>query len=156
MKTIKHTFKNVWFSTTAHVLFRTYMMPFLFAVISLTSCDKDDDDGFSADVAKIVGTYSVEDTFEDRDAENYTITISDANDGSVEISNFGDIMYVPVKANISGNTFSIPPQTFKGKSMTIIITGNGTLAGDKLNFNYTIDTGDDSLLEHTCVANKNQ
>jgi hypothetical protein len=132
------------------------MMPILFAVISLTSCDKDDDDGFSADVAKIVGTYSVEDTFEDRGVENYTITISDAKDGGVEISNFGDIMYVPVKANISGNTFTIPLQTFKGKSMTIIITGSGNMAGNNLTFDYTIDTGDDSLLEHSCVASKNQ
>jgi hypothetical protein len=30
------------------------------------------------------------------------------------------------------------------------------MAGDKLTFDYTIDSGDDSLLEHTCVASKNK
>jgi len=129
-------------------------MPILFSLITLTSCDKDDED-FSADVAKIVGTYTVADSFEDNDVENYSITISDAKDGGVQISNFGDIMYVPVKATIRGNIFNVPAQTFEGKSMTIVITGNGTLSGDQLRFDYIIDTGDDELLEHSCIASKN-
>ena len=64
-------------------------------------------------------------------------------------------MYVPVKANIKGNSFTIPSQTFKGKSMTIVVSGQGTLSGDKLSFDYVIETDDDYLLEHSCVATKN-
>jgi len=154
MKTIISAISAICTSPSANILLRTFMMPILFALITLTSCDKDDED-FSADVAKIVGTYTVADSFEDNDVENYSITISDAKDGGVQISNFGDIMYVPVKATIRGNIFTVPAQTFEGKSMTIVITGNGTLSGDQLRFDYIIDTGDDELLEHSCIASKN-
>lgn len=154
MKTLIITLKSLFTSTSAQILFRTYITPILFALVTLTSCSKDDED-FSADVAKIVGTYTVTDTDEDGDTETYTITISDSKDGGVEISNFGDIMYVPVKGTIKGNSFRVPAQTFNGKSMTIIITGHGTLNGSQLTFDYTIETDDDYLLEHSCVANKN-
>jgi hypothetical protein len=127
MKTLNITLKSLYTSTSAQILFRTYITPILFALVTLSSCSKDDED-FSADVAKIVGTYSVTDTF-------------------------GDIMYVPVKATIKGNTFHVPAQTFKGKSMTIIITGQGILNGSQLTFDYTIETSN-SLLEHSCVASK--
>jgi hypothetical protein len=152
MKTLIITLKSLYTSTSAQILFRTYITPILFALVTLSSCSKDDED-FSADVAKIVGTYSVTDTFENGDVETYSITISDSKDGGVEISNFGDIMYVPVKATIKGNTFHVPAQTFKGKSMTIIITGQGILNGSQLTFDYTIETSN-SLLEHSCVASK--
>ena len=121
----------------------------------LGSCDNDDEPDYSADIAKVVGTYSVIDTDEDDDVENYSVTITKAGNG-VEISNFGDIMYVPVKATIKGNTFNIPPQTFEGKSMTIEIYGSGTLSGNKLTFDYTIKTDDDYYLEHSCDATKQQ
>ncbi|HYI78175.1 MAG TPA: hypothetical protein VEW65_11200, partial [Chryseolinea sp.] len=75
--------------------------------------------------------------------------------GDLEISNFGDIMYVPVKTSIKGNAVTVPAQTFNGKSMTIVIEGSGTLNGNTLNLDYTIETGDDYLLEHSCVATKN-
>lgn len=155
MKTIVPTLNNLCTSTSAQILFRTYLTPVIFALITLTSCSKDDDENFGADVSRIVGTYSVTDTFENGDVENYSITITDSKDGGVQVSNFGDIMYVPVKATIKGNNFTVPAQTFKGKSMTIIITGNGILNGDQLNFDYTIDTDDGYLLEHSCVASKN-
>ena len=58
----------------------------------LSSCDKDEED-FSADIAKVVGTYTVTDTDEDNEVENYSVTITKSGNG-VEISNFGDIMYV--------------------------------------------------------------
>jgi hypothetical protein len=153
MKTIIPALNGVLTSPSADILFRTFMMPILFSLITLTSCDKDDED-FSADVARVVGTYTVTDTFENGDVETYSITITDAKDGGVQISNFGDIMYVPVKALIKGNVFTVPAQTFKGKSMTIVISGNGNLSGDQLTFDYTIDTGDDNALEHSCVAGK--
>jgi hypothetical protein len=63
-------------------------------------------------------------------------------------------MYVPVKAMVKGNAFTVPAQTFKGKSMTIIISGSGNVSGDQITFDYIIDTGDDQLLEHSCVASK--
>jgi hypothetical protein len=156
MKTIMPILKTLCISNSVNILSRTYLMPLLFALVTLAGCDKDDDEDFSADVAKLIGTYAVTDSFENGNIENYSITISDSKDGGVQISNFGDIMYVPVKANIKRNLFIVPPQTFKGKSMTIIITGNGTLAGEQLSFDYTIDTGDDAPLEHSCVASKNQ
>ncbi|HMG91491.1 MAG TPA: hypothetical protein VK589_15635 [Chryseolinea sp.] len=124
------------------------------SVLILSSCSKDDDD-FGADIAKVVGTYNVTDTDEDDEVENYSVTITKAGNG-VEISNFGDIMYVPVKATIKGNSFNIPKQTFQGKSMTIEIYGSGTLNGSKLTFDYTIKTDDDFILEHSCDATKQQ
>jgi hypothetical protein len=151
MNTLMHAFK----APQTHFFFRTFLTPLVFALVTLTSCDKDDEPDYSADIAKIVGTYSVTDTFENGDVEYYSITISDSKDGGIQVSNFGDIMYVPVKATIKGSNFNVPSQTFKGKSMTIIISGNGTLNGDQLNFDYTIETDDDALLEHSCVASKN-
>lgn len=128
----------------------------LFVVtLMLSSCDNDDEPDYSADIAKVVGTYYVTDTDEDDEVENYSVIITKAGNG-VEISNFGDIMYVPVKATIKGNTFTIPSQTFQGKSMTIEIYGSGTLSGNKLTFDYTIKTDDDYYLEHSCDATKQQ
>ena len=123
------------------------------AVLILGSCSDDDDDS-GADIARVVGTYNVIDTDEDNEVENYSVIITKAGNG-VQISNFGDIMYVPVKATIKGNNFNIPPQTFQGKSMTIVISGSGSLNGNKLTFDYTIKTGD-YLLEHSCDATKQQ
>ena len=128
----------------------------LFVVaLMLSSCDNDDEPDYSGDIAKVVGTYNVTDTDEDDEVENYSVTISKSGNG-VEISNFGDIMYVPVKATIKGNTFNIPSQTFQGKSMTIEIYGSGSLSGNKLTFDYTIKTDDDYYLEHSCDATKQQ
>lgn len=128
----------------------------LLLLVSMTfvlgSCNDDDED-FSADIEKVVGTYNVVDTDEDDEVENYSVTITKSGNG-VEITNFGDIMYVPVKATIRGNIFTIPSQTFKGKTMTIVISGQGTLNGDNLSFEYTIATDDDFLLEHTCNATR--
>ena len=152
MKNIMFTLSNVFSSSFAFMAFRNYAMPLVFALITLASCS-DDDDSINPDIAKLVGTYSVVDTDDDGEVKNYNITITKAN-GGVEISNFGKIMYVPVKATINGNAFNIPSQTFKSKSMTIVIKGQGTLNGDNLNFDYTIDTDGGIVLEHACVANK--
>jgi len=153
MNTITFHLKNVISSISAHNTFRNYITILMFAIVTLTSCS-DDDDGPNPDIAKVVGSYTVVDTDEDGDVENYSINITQSKDGGIEISNFGDFMYVPVKASIKGNSFTVPSQTFKGKSMTIVVAGNGTLNGNTLNFDYTIDTDDDILLEHSCVASK--
>ena len=125
---------------------------FFIVTLIMSSC-KDDEVDFSADIAKVVGTYTVTDTDEDDEVETYNVTITKVGNG-VEISNFGDIMYVPVKASVKGNTFTIPSQTFKGKTMTIKIHGQGTLNGSTLSFDYTIETNDDYFLEHSCQATK--
>ncbi len=126
MNTITFHLKNVVSSISAHTLFRNYITVLMFAIVSLTSCS-DDDDGPNPDLAKAVGSYSVVDTDENGDVENYSINITNAKDGGLEISNFGDIMYVPVKASINGNSFTVPSQTFKGKSMTIVVAGSGNI-----------------------------
>ena len=125
------------------------------AVLVLTSCSKDDD-AINADVQKISGTFDVEETDEFDDVETYTVTIVQSKNGgaNIEINNFGDFMYVPVKATIKGSAFTIPPQTFVGKTVTIIISGSGTFNGTNLIFNYSLDTGDDIILENSCVATK--
>jgi nitrogen fixation protein FixH len=126
------------------------------ASLFMAACS-DDDDKFSADVEKAVGTYLVEDTAEWGDVESYTITIKKSSAGGphVEITNFGDIMYVPIKGVVSGNQFRIPAQTFSEKKMTITISGEGEFEADgTLEFDYVIDVDNGSLLEHTCVAVK--
>jgi hypothetical protein len=154
MNSISFHLKNVVSSISAQTLFRNYITVLMFAIVSLTGCS-DDDEGPNPDLAKAVGSYAVIDTDEDGEVENYVINITKSKDGGLEISNFGGIMYVPVKASIKGNSFAVPSQTFKAKSMTIVVTGTGTLNANTLNFDYTIKTDDDYLLEHSCVANKN-
>ncbi|HEY5744471.1 MAG TPA: hypothetical protein VIU12_00205 [Chryseolinea sp.] len=122
----------------------------------LSSCSKDENEDFSADVSKLAGTYAVADTDEYDEVENYEVTITKSKDGgaNVEISNFGDFMYVPVKATIKGNTFDIPHQSFKGKTMTIELSGSGTVSGSSITFKYTLETDDDYTFEHNCAATK--
>ncbi len=150
----------VFFSTftrfSTHKIFSNSFLLFLLGSMTFVmgSCNEDDED-FSADIEKVVGTYNVVDTDEDDEVENYSVTTTKSGNG-VEITNFGDIMYVPVKATIRGNIFTIPSQTFKGKTITITIYGQGTLTGNNLTFEYTIETDDDFLLEHTCNATKQE
>ena len=153
MKTITLSLKSLTHSSFAHAVFRTYIATLLFALVTLSSCSKDDEVDNSADLAKVTVTYAVVDTDEYGEIENYSIVISKSKDGGVEVSNFGGFMYVPVKATISGSTFIIAPQTFKAGNTTIILMGSGSLTNDKLNFDYTIDT--DKEHPHSCVASKN-
>ncbi len=127
----------------------------LAATIFMTACS-DDEDKFAASAEKAVGAYSVEDTAEWGEVEHYTITIKRSSEGGphVEINNFGDIMYVPIKAIVSGDKFGIPAQTFSEKTMSITISGSGSFVGDSLSFDYTIEVDDGSILEHSCVATK--
>lgn len=150
MKTIITSLRALLTSPASHMLFRTYITPAVFAIITLGSCSSDDD-GPNPNIVMIVGNYTVTDTNDYGAVENYSIVISESK-GELEISNFGDFMFTPVKATIAGSIFSIPPQTFKAGSMTIIVTGNGGLSSDKLTFEYTIDRGDGDLYEHSCLA----
>jgi hypothetical protein len=149
----------VFFSTftrfSTHTFFSNNFLLLLLVSMTFVMASCNDDEDFSADIEKVVGTYNVVDTDEDDEVENYAVTITKSGNG-VEISNFGDIMYVPVKATIRGNLLTIPSQTFKGKTMTIVIYGQGTLNGNNLTFEYTIETDDDFLLEHTCNATRKE
>jgi hypothetical protein len=149
----------VFFSTftrfSTHTFFSNNFLLLLLVSMTFVMGSCNDDEDFSADIEKVVGTYNVVDTDEDDEVENYAVTITKSGNG-VEISNFGDIMYVPVKATIRGNLLTIPSQTFKGKTMTIVIYGQGTLNGNNLTFEYTIETDDDFLLEHTCNATRQE
>ena len=126
---------------------------FLTATLIVGGC-KDDDDDTSPDVAKLVGTYDVEETDTNNNVDNYTVTISKSKDGgpNIEISNFGDFILVPVKGTIVGNTLTIPSQTFTANS-TIKISGNGTLTGNNLHFDYTMEALGDTY-EYSCEATK--
>lgn len=119
-------------------------------LISVTFAACSDDE----ETSPFVGAYSVTETDEYDEEENYSINIKKPGNG-YEITNFGDVMNVPVKVNIKGKSFTVPAQTFVGKTMTIVVSGHGTFddAGG-LQFDYSIDTGDDIILEYTCVATK--
>ena len=126
---------------------------FFTATLTLSSC-KDDDDDTNPDVAKIVGTYDVEETDMYNDVDNYTITIAKSKDGgaNIEINNFADFLFVPVKGTIVGNTLTIPSQTFTATT-SIKISGNGTLNGNILLFDYEMISGGDTF-EYSCEATK--
>jgi len=128
---------------------------FFTATLILSGC-KDDDDDTSPDVAKLVGTYDVEETDinNNNNVDNYTVTISKSKDGgpNIEISNFADLLLVPIKGTIVGNHLTIPPQNFTANS-TITISGDGTLTGNNLHFDYTMDALGDTF-EYSCEATK--
>lgn len=146
---LTNTSNGLTLNLTAHY----FIVFMLVSMVFIAGSCNDDDENFSADIAKVLGTYHVVDTDESDDVEHYSVTITKSGTG-VQISNFGDIMNVPVKAAIQGNIFTIPSQTFKGKTMTITIYGHGTLNGDILTFDYTIETDDDYLLEHKCKGTR--
>jgi hypothetical protein len=121
-------------------------------VFSLSSCS-DDDDAKPDTRGQFIGTYAVEDVVDD-DVDEYEITISNGTDGDLNISNFGDRVYAPVKATADGNKITIKPQSFTNPSSgkTLKISGSGTLSGNVLTFTYTFD----GFLEYTanCKATK--
>jgi hypothetical protein len=151
---MKIPFLQTW--TTVGRTKTSYGALLLSVAILFTGCSKDNENDINADAQKIVGSYAVEDTDEWDEVENYSISIDRSNQGgsNIEISNFGDIMYVPVKAVFKGNTLNIPSQTFTGKTVTITISGQGTLSGNNLDFDYVIETDDNYQFEHSCIAVK--
>lgn len=126
------------------------------AVLALVSCSKDDD--AKPDTRSLfVGSYAVEDVSASSGyVYEYDVTISNGDNGIVNISNFGDIFNVPVKGTVDGTKLTIKSQSFTNPSSgnTINVSGSGTLVGDILNFTYTT-TG---YLNYTgtCKASKKQ
>lgn len=123
-------------------------------ILFFNGCDTEEE-APNASVQKIVGTYFLTDNDGYNGEKNYSVSLNVASKtgSDIEINNFGDIMHVPVKANIEGDQITIPAQTFKGKTMTITISGSGTVTNEKLEFDYIIET-DDRTLESFCVATK--
>lgn len=132
---------------------RSFVALLVSAMIFLAGCS-DDENVNSAEAQKIVGTFQITDTDEWDEVETYSIGITHKGGADLEITNFADIMYVPVKATLKSNKLTIPSQTFKGKTMTIVVQGSGTFDGVSLNFNYTIDSGDGYIFEHSCQGVK--
>jgi len=133
-----------------------FALVIMLAVLTLASCS-DDDKATEPDTRQqFVGTYIVKDISASSGYNyEYSVNISMGSKGDLEISNFGDVMNVPVKAKAKGNQLIIPSQTFKNPSgKTLTVTGSGTLASNVLTFNYTTA----GYIDYTgnCTAEKGQ
>ena len=131
------------------------MFVFLAGICTLSSCS-DDDEAKPDTRAQFIGTYAVEDVSDDGDVYEYDMTISSADDGTLNLSNFADIFNVPVKAHVDGTKITIKAQSFTNPSSgnTIIVSGSGTLIGNVLKFTYVTE----GYLDYAgnCTANKKQ
>lgn len=129
----------------------------LVAIFTLSArVDNHPDDDVEAQLKNFTGTYNVSDKRQvGSESRNYSITITKSVAGiaAVDVANFGNVMYAPVRAVIRGNNFYIEPQQFKGKKMSITVSGSGTINTTGLHFDYVIDTGKSHLV-YQCDATK--
>ena len=120
----------------------------------MASCSDDDEIKGPDTRAQFVGTYSVEDISQSSGyVYNYDVTISEGSGNEIQFSNFADLFNVPIKATVSGNTFTVPMQSFTNPSgKTIKVSGSGSIQGGKLTFTYTTE----GYLDYTgtCSASK--
>ena len=132
---------------------RSSLLLILFA-FALLSCSKDDDKAPDTR-ALFVGSFAVEDISSASGyTYNYDIQIATGSKGDLEISNFADILNVPVKGTVNGSALTVPSQSFTNPSSgnTIEVSGSGTIEGDVLTFTY-VTTG---YIEYTgtCTATR--
>jgi hypothetical protein len=125
-------------------------------LFSITSCSSDDEPK-PATSGQFVGTYAVKDlSTKSGYTYEYDVTITTDSEGNLTISNFADMVNVPVKAMVEGNDLTINSQSFTNPSSnkTLTVFGSGSLSGDVLNFTYTTE----GYLDYkgTCVATKKQ
>ena len=109
-----------------------------FVFLLLVGCSSDDDN--VTDTSPLfVGNYSVKDVSDYSGHEyNYEVSITKSGVGTVKISNFADILNVPVTASVSGMNFTIAPQTFTNPSgKQITVSASGSLQDNVLTFSYT-------------------
>jgi hypothetical protein len=145
---MKTHFENI---SVKKVTFSELLMYVIFVAVTLltSSCSDDDDQ-----VPSFFGSYAVEDVSNKSGyTYKYDMTVADASNGELNLSNFADLFKVPVKAKLEGTKLTIYSQTFHGQNnKTIEVSGSGTVSGNVLNFTYTT-TGD---LEYTgtCIARK--
>ena len=134
---------------------KVMMLVLLAGICTLSSCS-DDDEAKPDTRAQFIGTYAVEDVSDDGDVYEYDITISSADDGTLNLSNFADIFNVPVKAHVDGTKITIKAQSFTNPSSgnTIKVSGSGMLTGNVLKFNYVTEGYLDYI--GNCTANKKQ
>jgi hypothetical protein len=128
----------------------------LVAFFTLSARVGDHPDDVEAQLKNLTGTYNVSDKLQvGNESKNYSITVTKSAAGiaAVDIANFGNVMYAPVRAVIRGNNFYIEPQLFKGKKMSITVSGSGTFNMTGLRFDYVIDTGKSQLV-YRCDAQK--
>lgn len=109
--------------------------------LAMASCSDDNDKAVEPDTREqFVGSYSVSDISASSGYEyKYDVSISKGAKGDLEISNFADMMNVPVKAKAKGNQLVIESQTFKNGSSghSITIEGSGSFVNGVLTFHYT-------------------
>lgn len=121
----------------------------LLFLLAVTGCG--DDEG-PDDRTPFLGSYSVEESGSPTDApdEFYEIQISNSGDG-IEIDNFRFFL-VPIKANVTGTSMTIPSQSFTQGIATIEVSGSGKLEDDVLTYTYTL-TGYVNFTKY-CVATR--
>ncbi|HTE33610.1 MAG TPA: hypothetical protein VK666_24680 [Chryseolinea sp.] len=122
--------------------------------LALASCGSDDEPTEPDTRPQFVGEYAVEEVNPTTSAEYaYDITIVNGANGDLEISNFGDVFNVPVKATVKGTALTIKSQTFNGSGgHTATVSGSGTLSGNTLTFTYTVTGSAD--YSGNCIATK--
>ena len=134
---------------------RIGFMLIVLIALAMASCS-DDEKAVEPDTREqFVGSYSVRDISVSSGYEyKYSVSISKGSKGDLEISNFADMMNVPVKAKAKGNQLLIEAQTFKNGSSghSITVEGTGSIANGVLTLHYTT-TG---YLDYTgnCTAEK--
>jgi hypothetical protein len=129
----------------------------LVSLLSLITSCSSDDEAKPDTRGQFVGTYAVVDVSSGSGATyDYDVTISTDSDGNLSISNFADMINVPVKATADGNKLTIKSQSFTNPNSqnTLTVYGSGSLSGNVLNFTYTTE----GYLDYsgTCVATKKQ
>lgn len=108
--------------THATSLIRKFSFVLLTITLAFASCSKKDAD-VSTPSAPFAGNYLVVE-----EDETYTLKIENTGGNNFQIKNFGGFMNVPVKAVGTGNSLSIPTQTFKNPNgNTLTVSGSATL-----------------------------
>lgn len=120
-------------------LFRNLSIALLSFSLVLVSCSKNDKVDAPVNTA-FAGQYLVQD-----DNETYTLKIEHKGGNEFQIREFGGFLNVPLKANLQGNTLTIPSQTFtnSGSGNSITIAGTGVLStksskDDTVTFQYSL------------------
>jgi hypothetical protein len=126
-----------------------------FLAIILSSCS--DNDAVNPDTRQqFIGSYNVEDISAATGTKyNYNVDIDLGSKGDLELSNFGGVMNVPVKAKLDGNLLTVSSQTFTNPNgSTLTVSGTGTFTGVTLTFTYTLS----GYGEYTgnCVATRSE
>jgi hypothetical protein len=130
-----------------------HLLLLLASMLMLAACKKEDEAPIQTTNA-FVGTFRVAETSPANGESDYDITItkSSTEPNTIEISNFADVLKKNVKAQVSGETITIPAQVFTSGNMQLTISGAGTLKGNILTYTYVVKGSFN--WEATCVSTK--